>query len=431
MAQLPCHFANIHDGALGPSLSRCATAGSVTALGGATTVRRLIAAFERQVEWLNTEIARLKSTAVHRSHRGIAGIYNCRKRRRTAEATAVWFRRRKAILIPIVIVISARRAGHRWRSTVRMLGLRRFSPNALPRLRAAGRVRVGAVALAEDRVDQVRRERHHLRQRPRVADDDNGHDALVLVERQELSQAPEHEQREARQQQLRRHAGADAQRAAVVLEAQVLGRLDKLRHPHGRARAIARALGHGGPVEVVERLVHVVAQHHAVGRGVGAVVAVGELDVVGHLLAQEPRRQRHGHQVRALGPVALRRHHAPVVAVARGVGQLALDARADKRLAAGVGPRLGQLAVRELPVVEAGANGIAPVALADTRAAGAAESVVVVLLAPEQRVVRLVDRPAVFRFGEEARPVARHDAACRERRTKVETRASAVEAVKL
>jgi hypothetical protein len=94
--------------------------------------------------------------------------------------------------------------------------------------------------------------------------------------------------------------------------------------------------------------------------------------------------------VRALGPVALRRHDAALVALARGVSQLALRARADERRARLVGPRGRQPAVRELPVAEARADRISSVALGDARAAIAAKGVVEVLSAAQQRVVGLL-----------------------------------------
>jgi hypothetical protein len=103
----------------------------------------------------------------------------------------------------------------------------------------------------------------------------------------------------------------------------------------------APALRHGRLKEVVWRLVHVVAQHDTVGRGVDAAVAVSKLVVLTHDITSEPLGQRHCHKVRALGLVALRHYDAALVALARHLTHLAWHVCADDRRAAIVGPYQG------------------------------------------------------------------------------------------
>jgi hypothetical protein len=77
------------------------------------------------------------------------------------------------------------------------------------------------------------------------------------------------------------------------------------------------------------------------------------------------------------------------------------------------------------------AYGIVSVSLRGADIARAAESIEVVLLTLRQRIIRPDRFVRHLPLGEKACAIARHDAACRKRRAKVETGASSVKAVEL
>ncbi len=135
---------------------------------------------------------------------------------------------------------------------------------------------------------------------------------------------------------------------------------------------------------VIERQVHVVAQHDHISGGMNPVGLVNGLDVALHIVVIEPVVERYGHNMRMLQPVLARAHDAPLISGLyrrRAVGsQFGLDARLDLL----IWPRRRILpVVREAPVREARTDRIL------ARRVSVISDVVIVLAAGKQRVVRL------------------------------------------